>query len=429
MKIKTRMLNEERRSCIYCGKVRTFSNEHVFPAGLGGDDHRFLLRDLVCAVCNTETFSPLELRFSRSSPAALGRIFFQPTGRGRGKKASIPTIDTRETTVLTENFGAVEAEVTASGTPTILMQFVFDGAEGIGVTGDASIDTADFLAHIESVLTADRPLIVQKLTSEGRKQYLVSELRWNGERLVHASQEVMEKPPKLCVWRELLERGPNGKPNRRPTLFRRRAGQLVLRAPADADVLAMLTRARKAVPIVRGRPVTMTPIENPVVALSMSLHPNDYARVLAKIGVNLVAHSFGEDYVRHHAFKAVKRAILTGDRPPQLIDNPTPTDLFHGVPADRHVAMVHFQKGRAGRFHVALSIRLYGGRTTWLLLADRAIRPPALEAILVVDYTTHHIEEFNNTTQFVMAYPPSPPIEYTRQVTADRYPRLPPVSG
>lgn len=76
MKIKTRMSNEERRSCIYCGKVRTLSNEHVFPAGLGGDDHRFMLRELVCTVCNTETFSPLELRFSRSSPAALGRGAF-----------------------------------------------------------------------------------------------------------------------------------------------------------------------------------------------------------------------------------------------------------------------------------------------------------------------------------------------------------------
>ena len=87
--------------------------------------------------------------------------------------------------------------------------------------------------------------------------------------------------------------------------------------------------------------------------------------------------------------------------------------------------MLYFEKSRAGRFNLALAIRLYGGPTTWMVLSDRAVRPSASEAILVVNYKTHHIEDFHSMRAFVMAYPFSPPIEYTREVVAAQYPRIP----
>lgn len=66
---KSPLLNES--ICIYCDGAGPFSDEHVVCAGLGGDDKRFLLVNVVCARCNTDVFSPLELEALRSSPLAI----------------------------------------------------------------------------------------------------------------------------------------------------------------------------------------------------------------------------------------------------------------------------------------------------------------------------------------------------------------------
>lgn len=72
-------------TCIYCNKLRPFTDEHIFPAGLGGDDRNFLLKNLVCGFCNSYFAKNLELTFMRSSEAALSRIFHQPAARKRKK--------------------------------------------------------------------------------------------------------------------------------------------------------------------------------------------------------------------------------------------------------------------------------------------------------------------------------------------------------
>lgn len=359
----------------------------------------------------------------RSSPAAIARIFLQPTGRGRGKKASIPTIDTRSTTIFTENYGAIEAEVTASGKAVLLMQLLFHGGGKVSYTGGAPEEAVHFLKAVVSTL-GDSALLVQKHFNTAVTEYQVDTLRWNGERFVLASREVIDKPPSACVWREVLEPSQDGEIHRLVTLYRRRAGQIVLRAPENDDVIDLLTQARKAAPEFQVASIETTAVENPLVQLSMSMDLRDYGRVLAKIGMNLITYAFGEAYVRHHAFNKIKRAILTGDGPIHVVAPPTTVDPFHGVPSDRHVAMVHVEKSRAGRFHVALSIRLYGGQTSWILLSANAIQPQDRSAILVVDYKNHRIEDFISLRQFVMAYPPTPPTEFTRQAMLEALPKL-----
>ncbi|QUP54739.1 hypothetical protein GO998_13865 [Ralstonia syzygii] len=65
-----------KRTCLYCNVASPFTDEHVFPAGLGGDDRRYLLKNLVCEHCNTGIFSKLEGRFMRSSTVAIGNMPF-----------------------------------------------------------------------------------------------------------------------------------------------------------------------------------------------------------------------------------------------------------------------------------------------------------------------------------------------------------------
>lgn len=70
--------------CLYCTKDETAVNftsqEHVFPAGIGGM-FQFPV-GTVCDKCNTEVFSPLELDFIRNSIISLPRQFYGPGKRG-----------------------------------------------------------------------------------------------------------------------------------------------------------------------------------------------------------------------------------------------------------------------------------------------------------------------------------------------------------
>lgn len=411
-----RMTNANSRSCIYCSQVRPFTDEHIFPAGLGGDDRRYLLKGMVCGYCNTNVFSKLEARFMRASPAAIGRIFLQHHGRGKGKKASIPTIDTRATTVLLPEHGPIEAEVSVRGKLVALMQLVFldDGQIKLGGGDHAPVE--DFLKTLRLVL-GEKVTIVAKSAHADIATYHAEHLIWAGEGYTVTGTEVLSKPPNLCIWREPLTVPPQiDEAGRKPTLYQRTAGQVVLRLSDRHETCRLLTQARKATnqlpQLVRPE---YEPVTNPVVHLSLSMHMNDYGRVLAKIGVNLVAHVFGESYVRHHAFNGIKRAILTNSV--QVVAQSTEAgNAFNGVPHDRHVMTLVHQKSRAGRFHVALLIRLYGA-STFVHLSSNALRPPIDDPVVfVIDYNAHRIEQLT-TRQCVIAYPPKIPEEEMRSYT------------
>jgi hypothetical protein len=55
-----------------------------------------MLKDCVCGECNTKVFSKLEVKFLRSSPVAIARLFHQKRTRGRGGKTGAPTLNTRQ---------------------------------------------------------------------------------------------------------------------------------------------------------------------------------------------------------------------------------------------------------------------------------------------------------------------------------------------
>jgi len=116
-------------TCIYCPSEGPFSDEHVIPAGLGGDDVHWLLKDCVCRVCNTEIFSKLETKFLRISPMAIARLFVQPQTRS-GTPSVQPTItyhhDARSGLLL-------EAELGPGGAPKILPQLIVQSAYEVAI--------------------------------------------------------------------------------------------------------------------------------------------------------------------------------------------------------------------------------------------------------------------------------------------------------
>lgn len=399
------------RTCIYCNQERPFTDEHVFPAGLGGDDRRFLLKDLVCGHCNTEVFSKMEARFMRASPVAIARIFLQPRGRGKGKNASIPTIDTRTTTIVFADQGPVEAEVLAGGKPVTLMQLLFLGDGRVGFTGGDHENVANFIDTLEQTI-GDELFLVQKEIREETNVYRVETLVWEQNSYRAVACETVAKPPKYCLWREPLDPGPKNEKTIRPsTLYQRTAGQIVLRLPVGEDPTPLIAEARKAIEKLKESDFPgYTSVENPLVHVSMAIQLDDYERVLAKIGLNLVAYLFGESYIRHHAFNGTKRAILSGSSR-ILHQSCIEGEVFNAVPHDRHVMTIAFMKSRAGRFHVALLIRLYG-TTSIVRLSSNALKPPIeVQMFFIVDYNSHQIEQFTSK-QFAARYPPEIPDDY-----------------
>ena len=346
----------------------------------------------------------------RSSPAALARIFLQHHGRGKGKKASTPRIDTRTTTLVLDE-GAVEAEVLPKGKPVTLMQFIFLGGGEVRFTGGDHAPVTDFIGALEQAIS-DVVFLVQKCTESNRNTYLIETLTWEQDRYKVTARDVAAKPPKICVWRESSETALKGGQNSRPpSLYQRTAGQIVLRLRADEDAASLLAQARRAA---KEAPLqdlpSYTSVVNPVVHISMSMQLSDYERVFAKIGLNLVAHLFGESYVRHHAFNRTKRAILTGKSRIWLATNKA-GEAFNGVPHDRHAMTLIYQKSRAGRFHLALLIRLYG-TTTVVHLSNNAVKPPIeYPVFFVVDYNAHKIEQLM-LHEFVALYPPAIPEDF-----------------
>lgn len=346
----------------------------------------------------------------RSSPAAIGRIFLQPTGRGRGKRASIPSIETRTTTIFDEQYGAIEAEVTTHGKAIPLLQLLFLENGTIAFTGGDHALPEGFLQSVQLAL-GETVLLVQKHKDEKLRHYRVETFEWTEGGYVSKSHATVDRPPTTCIWCEALAptSEKNAQQNRAPTLYQRLAGQINLRIPQDISVASLLSNARVAVSEFRGRPSPYKVIENPLVHVSMSMDIEDYGRVLAKIGMNLLTHVYGEDYARHHAFKRIKRLILHGGENIPWVSPPTAGDGFNGVPLDKHVAMLFFSKSRAGRYHVALFIRLYGGNTLMVQLSSNATKPPDRDAIMVIHYKEHRIELFTKTYNFVACYPPNRP--------------------
>lgn len=344
----------------------------------------------------------------RSSPAAIGRIFLQHHGRGKGKKASIPTIDTRTATIILPEHGPIEAEVASRGKPVALLQLVFLGDGQVKLAGGDHTPVADFLESLRLAINEKVTLVAKRTDSESAT-YHAEHYIWDGDGYKVVGNEILSKPPTACVWREPLTVLPQtDDAGRKPTLYQRTAGQVVLRLSDHQEAASLLTQTRKATSqLPQSVQPDFEPLANPVVQLSLSMQMNDYGRVLAKIGVNLVAHVFGERYVRHHAFNRTKRSVLT-DSVPIVVQSTEAGKAFNGVPHDRHVMTLVHQKSRAGRFHVALLIRLYGA-STFVHLSSNALRPPIEDPVVfVIDYNAHRIEQLT-TRQCVIAYPPTIP--------------------
>ncbi|MEA3063901.1 MAG: hypothetical protein QOJ27_329 [Sphingomonadales bacterium] len=388
-------------TCIYCPSTGPFTDEHVVPAGLGGDDKDWLLKDVVCGVCNTTIFSPLETKVMRSSPLAIARLFLQSRSRNRGGKTTAPSIqapvsyfDDAETGLL------LEQELRGRGQPTVFPQVIVVPPNQVTVTATdvpSANQLVDELGSLPDLLT-----ICVKERDGPEVRFHLSPLTWQNNRYSVGEAAGQAKAPRDVIWLEPLELpATNPAATLTPRVFRRTNGPLVCRAGSVDDAARLLTFIRtnhSDLIVPAGTPATST--VTPGIHFRQLMDAAAYDRVLTKIGINLCAHLFGPDAVRTAAFDAARDYARTGDggvrRWPIEVAKAS-TDRFPRLP-NHHLMVVTVNPPSAEQAgHVAVLMQFYGGPIEALIVAegDTGIPDCPDPIFVVVDYEANVISKFS----------------------------------
>jgi hypothetical protein len=267
-----------------------------------------------------------------------------------------------------------------------------------------------FLEAIRGVL-ANRVVFIQKNPGEKSKRYKMTE--WeagpNGYQIL--STTFSRHPVGNGIWiktNSSLSAAGDGPDF--PRLFQRTDGQLVFAIQNEESALSLLLTLQPLISEASSFTVAERLIESPNVNLGFSMQIDVMERVLAKIGVNFAIHELGGEFVAHHAFDSVKKAILTGSpRIAMVMANHDDGlhEIFSGVPHDRHVLILATLNVSPGLCHLVVIVRLYGSTIFQIVIAENIPRPKKpLPVFYVVEYNKHKIESFDSLGYMQTFRPP-----------------------
>lgn len=388
--------------CVYCEGKGPFTGEHMFPAGLGGDDKRYILEGVVCGNCNTKVFSALEADYLRRAPIAIARFAFQEEGRDRGGKSRAPTLQTEVTEVLdTKSEKIFEAEmVPPFNKAKILPQILFEADERCSVTAEDPAQLQSFFEKLLVLLESDWVVLISKNTVEQKVWYTEETYVWTGDIYTVKSSVQLDRVSKGAkIWFERALASPPSSTShvRSPRLFQRGNGNFSIRGEINA-IAVYLGTARRLVQNIQMSdvPQKTDKMEGYSVHIGMSMKVDSELRVLAKIGLNLAIQVYGHQYVRHSSFAKIKKFILFGKKGGvKLLPLDTAKNLV-GIaqwPDERHIICLGPMKLSASQLALVLIVRLYGGPVQVIVLGESLAHPPNNGMYLCsVDYAKHLIE-------------------------------------
>lgn len=383
--------------CIYCYGPGPFTSEHVIPAGLGADDKRFVLKNIVCKDCNTKVFSPLELAFLRNSPTALGRMFMQAEGRKRGGKGDPPKLDAKTKVMITDEGYTAEIELEAHGRPTVLPQLILVGDRKCSMTGSDQNGFLSFASEARDLLGSDVTCAHRSLNAE-QARFEIAHLCWLDGKYIELEKFASNSLPSPHIWHATLEPRTNGQQTSNTRLFKRLDGQIMLRNRPELGIADALTQFRKAIEQADLSSIRENEVRNPLIQMDLSVRTDVTGRVLAKIGINMLAYLLGADYAGHPQFQGIKSAIRTGSPEiPFLLTERKDAfkTLFSGVPNNLHCFILAAMPEPPGTCSIGLVARLYGSHIEAVSLG-RNLPPPrgTFPIFFTVDYTKHRVDQY-----------------------------------
>lgn len=358
--------------CIYCNLERKFNREHVFSAGLGGDDEDYVLRDAVCEVCNS-AFSKLETELLQKSPTALARIGMQPVGRDRGTKTKEPTYTTDATYIVDEEGRLLEANIMA-GFKSMLFPQIHIVGKNVYLTAADGEALKEFLRNLRDLIEKDEFSLIKKMKDDVGVSYEVFIVRKTEGGYEIGQGAKMAKPPKGGLWLQTTA-AEKEVSNR---FYRSKSGELTYKTAREDSVIEMLLAVEAyfeqlGVPSVWEE----STLNQPIVQVESSMNIAMADRAVAKIGVNFLAYLAGSEYVRHPGFADVKNYILMGE--PQLPWSHTEDQgvvrLLGHPPAQHHALLLSAVPLGNGMAMIFMALKLYGAAVHRVCLAEVAPDP------------------------------------------------------
>lgn len=384
-----------KSSCIYCDGPGPFSDEHVISAGLGADDDRFLLVDMVCQRCNTDVFGNLEREVLRSSPIAVARAFMQPHGRDRGKHTTAPGIQAQHKQMATASGYPDEVDFGMHATPIVLPQLKMIGEKEFESSAASLDELRSFVTSLSSLLQDNQVICIRKRGPEYELRYeAISMLRLGKTFTQVDAASFQAKPPRRGLWLERYDETRTRGVNPAATIFKNLNGGIVLKT-SNARVENALNFFACAVEQFSYDVQVTRDIENPIVSMGLTVTIGVMERVIAKIGINLLAYYLGRDYVTDPGFRQVKDSILTGT--PRLgghtVEDEAITTILNAASDNHHVLFLSKVSQPGGRAAIVFIAKLYGAAQSMTLALDVPEPHLPLPVFFLVDYLNHEVKQ------------------------------------
>ncbi|MEA1031572.1 hypothetical protein T3A99_23685 [Pseudomonas sp. N-137] len=380
--------------CIYCEEPGPFSKEHVISAGLGGDDKRFMLVDMVCKRCNTDVFGKLELAALRSSPLAISRAFLQPHGRDRGKHTTAPGIQARRKLMVNASGYPDEVDFGPHAKPIVLPQLKITGEKSFSSTAAGPDELRSFVTTLSTLFQDHQITCIRKRGPEHELRYEAITMLRSDNTFIHAESSFQAKPPRAGLWLERYDETDAGDVTPAATILQKLNGGIVLKT-SSTTVEDALDFFASAVEQFSYESQVTRDTEGPIVSVGMTATIGVMERVIAKIGINLLAHYLGRDYVTDPGFRHIKTSILTGNPlvTGGLVENNRIKQLLNAAPANHHVFYLNRTRQPEGQVAITMIAHLYGV-AQWVRLALNVPEPHLpFPLFFLVDYVNHKVKQ------------------------------------
>lgn len=388
--------SEPATKCIYCKGPSPFNDEHVFPAGLGGNDKAFILKNLVCKKCNTVIFSKFEQVLMRNSIVSLSRNLYQPYGRRKGEATVFEPVTS---SIIGKDGVPQEAGYKAGFKVDIFPQITLRN-QTFEIGAATSEELATFLKTLAERINPECTLIVEKQDLTHPNSYLVHKYYYRYDRFDKAESLAVSTPPKQAIWLKQLMLKAEDTEAPGPVLFSNRPGNLTLKFSETTDIGFFLGALHKALPeiIANQGNFISTVMPQPLVRTTIMGWSPECDRAIAKIAFNFMAFENPEK-TRHRSFSKIKRSIVNGHPklPISLLhDRSLISAIFANAPDKHHVVTLCPAKTPKGRHILICTMLLYGTTATVVTLTDDMPKETLKDAIYyTIDYINNRINRLS----------------------------------
>ncbi len=372
--------------------------------GLGGDDDRYVLQDVVCKFCNSVTFSKLELVLMRESLIGLARWQSQRFGRDKA-----PVKYHADNTVLIDSVNGVllEAVFASEGAFKVLPQAIFVGGDVIVYSAANSREFVSFLKVANSLVQKGEFFTVEKDKSGIKPKFVVSSYRLDGGRAELLDVTNHLQPPKeKGLWLEIVPDLVCENIPYHNRFYQRSRGNIVLIKKDSDEIGSILALLMSDIPkrLIEIEKASEEEVVGGKIH-SRSMWNAECDRAIAKIGMNFVIHQMGERYARHKNFNRIKSAILTGEPsiPLSFIPDKMISEIMSFAPPDNHIVFVVTGKVGRKKPYAHVFFRFYGLGVNSVSLAGKVTPEDYDGTIYLINYKENFISRFS-LREYVLNY-------------------------